>query len=303
MKQLSRAAQSKAAAFLKNEGRSLEQKLYAYHFEGGALTGVLAALAHFQNPDGGFGHALEPDLRLPDSSVIATTVAFQRLREVRAPSDHPIVADGCRYLRSAYDAKRINWPIIPPNVDEAPHAPWWVYDGALSQSLSNPRAEILGYFYDYPDHFPGALREQVTDAVVDHLAAQPDEMEMHDLQCYVRLFETPSLPEKIRARLFEKLKSVVEKVVARDPAQWHTYGLPPLGVIASPDSPFAPGFRAELEANLDFLIGQQGEEGTWSPNWSWGDLWPDAWAHAKRGWQSVLTLNALTTLRAFNRLA
>ena len=34
----------------------------------------------FQNDDGGFGHGLEPDLRLAGSSVIVTTVALQHLR-------------------------------------------------------------------------------------------------------------------------------------------------------------------------------------------------------------------------------
>jgi hypothetical protein len=301
MKQLSSAAQSKAAAFLKNEARPLEQKLYAYHFEGGALGDVLDALAQFQNPDGGFGHALEPDMRLPGSSVLATTVAFQRLRELRAPSTHPLVVSGCHYLMSMYNAAQMKWPIMPPNVDEAPHAPWWVYGNVLSQSLSNPRAEILGYLYDYPDHFPGVLRQQVSGVVIEYLAAQSGEMDMGDLECYVRLLETPTLPNKIR--LSDMLKTIVEKVVVRDPGQWQTYCLTPLNVITSPDSPFLSGLRAALEANLDFLIEGQGADGAWSPVWTWGDLWPETWVQAKRDWQGVLTLNALRTLRAFKRLA
>ena len=60
MKKLSSAAQGKAVAFLKSEGRSLEQKLYAYHFENGPTTDVLTTLEAFQNPDCGFGQAFRP---------------------------------------------------------------------------------------------------------------------------------------------------------------------------------------------------------------------------------------------------
>jgi hypothetical protein len=303
MKKLSSAAQGKAVAFLKNEGRSLEQKLYAYHFENGPTGSVLTALEAFQNPDGGFGQALEPDIRLLDSSVYATTVAFQRLREIEAPGDHPVVVNGSRFLVDCYDAANLNWPIIPPNTDDAPHAPWWVYGGDLSHSLSNPRAEILGYLYDYPDQSPAEMRQELAESVIAHLMAQGNDMEMHDLLCYVRLFETPSLPEAVKDRLLPRLKEIVEHVVARDPAQWRAYGLPPLSVITKPDSQFAPLFRNELEANLDFAIDQQNEAGWWGPNWSWAEVHPDAWKQAERDWRSVFTLNTLAMLRAFGRLA
>src|SRR5215470_9841350 len=117
MKKLSSAAQGRAAAFLKNVGRSLEQKLYASHFVNGSTAEVLTALEAFQKPDGAFGHGLEPDILLPASSVISTTIAFQPLGEIKAPVDHPVVVNGCRFLVDSYDAANLNWPIIPPNTD------------------------------------------------------------------------------------------------------------------------------------------------------------------------------------------
>jgi hypothetical protein len=62
-----------------------------------------AAMFH-ENPDGGFGHALEPDLRTPASSALATSVAFQVLAEVGAPADHPLVLGGLAYLLASYEA-------------------------------------------------------------------------------------------------------------------------------------------------------------------------------------------------------
>ena len=294
------SAQTKAADYLKHAGRPLEQKLYAFHFEGGSISDVFDELAQFQNPDGGF-HGLESDIRLPDSTVITTTIAFQRLREIHAPADHPLVVNACRYLRESYDAARLNWEIIPPNIDDAPHAPWWVYGGDLSQSMSNPRAEIVGYLYEYAAHFPDAMRQALTDSVVDHLLAQGDQIEMHDLLCYVRFYETEALPQSIKARIGDKLTALVDHTVARDPAAWREYGLPPLTLVNSPESPFAPLFRDQLPANLDFMIEQQGDDGAWSPNWSWGGMYPEAWLQAERDWRSVITLNNLLILHAFGR--
>ncbi len=302
MNKLSKTARQNAVAFLRREARPLEQKLYNFHFENGPAAEVLAELARFQNPDGGFGHGLEPDLRLPGSSVIATTIAFQRLRELDTPKDHPLIVGGCRYLREQYNEAASSWAIMPPNVDEAPHAPWWTYGGDLSRSQANPRAEIAGYLHEYADHFPEPMRRKVGQVVVEHLLDHPDDMPMHDFLCYVRFYETPALPAAIKTTIVEKMKRVADRIVARDPESWKEYGLPPLSVVTSPGSDFAPLFRAALDANLDFEIAQQTEAGYWAPNWTWGDLWPEAWAQAERDWRGVLTLNALKTLHTFGRL-
>ncbi len=36
-----------------------------------------------------------------------------------------IVVRGCGYLVDTYDPERLGWPIIPRDIDKAPHAPWW----------------------------------------------------------------------------------------------------------------------------------------------------------------------------------
>lgn len=290
----------RAVDFIQTSARPLEQALYRYHFADGTADDVLRELEKFQNEDGGFGHGLEPDLRLKDSSVIATTIAFQRFREVNAPGDHPVVVKACGYLASNYDAARVNWRIIPANVDDAPHAPWWTPGGDLEKSMSNPRAEIAGYLNEYPQHFPAEMRETVTQSVVDFLFSQPDAMEMHDLLCYLRFYQTPALASD--TRLLDKLKRVVNATVERDPEQWRNYGLQPLAVITSPESPFAADFTDAIQHNLDFIIQNQGEDGGWGPNWSWGNQWEEAWEQAKREVSGVITLDNLLKLRSFGRI-
>jgi hypothetical protein len=299
MKRLTKSNYDKAVSYLKHQARPLERALYEHHFAGAAADNALKELERFQNRDGGFGHGLEPDIRLGDSSVIATTIAIQRFRELHAPADHPMIAKACRYLLETYDAERMNWPIIPPHIDDAPHAPWWVHSGDLEKSMINPRAEIAGYVNDYAQLFPDDMRRSVTESVVAYLNSQPDKMEMHDLLCYTRLWESPRLPADTKTAVLDKLRRIVEQTVERDPAQWRNYGLPPLAVITSPESPFADIFAEAIPHNLDFIVESQREDGAWRPNWSWGDQWPDAWAQAEREWAGVLTLDHLRKLRAF----
>src|SRR5688500_15763314 len=109
MQMLSDSAYRKAVAFLKDQARPLERVLHSYHFEKGSSEQPLKELSLFQNEDGGFGHCLEPDIQLGDSSVIATTVAFQHLREIGVPDDHPLVVKGYHYLRDTYNRLNLNW--------------------------------------------------------------------------------------------------------------------------------------------------------------------------------------------------
>src|SRR5215469_13791066 len=71
-------------SYLQEHARKLDLALYEYFFGGASPQLVLNELATYQNADGGFGKALEPDLRLPDSSALATVVAFQYVSLINA---------------------------------------------------------------------------------------------------------------------------------------------------------------------------------------------------------------------------
>jgi hypothetical protein len=119
---LSPQAFKAATEYLKTEARPLERAQYMYEYFGQPVEAIVTALAAYQNPDGGFGHALEPDVRLVSSSVIATTVAFQILRQFNIHDHHPMVEAACEFLKASYDAEHRNWSNVPPFVDDAPHA-------------------------------------------------------------------------------------------------------------------------------------------------------------------------------------
>jgi hypothetical protein len=306
MRMLTEEGWWKASLFVEKHARPLERRLYAFHFEHGAATAVLNVLAAFQNEDGGFGRALEPDVRAAESSVLATTVALQTAREIGAAEDHPLVKGAFRYLLAAYDPGQRVWPILPNTVEHAPRAPWWKA-ATLRETFrgfaANPRAEIVGYLYDYPALSPEPLRMELLNEVMAHLSAPGGALEMHDLLCYVRLAETAGLPDPPRSDLLEKLGAAVDALVSKDPSQWDGYALKPLDVVSYPESPLAERLKPAVHLNLDYLIDRQQADGSWAPAWSWFGEYPEEWPVAEGEWKGVLTLRALRLLHRFGRTA
>ena len=98
MKHLSRAAFERARQFLRTQARLLDRALFEHRFEQSPAESVLRELAHFQNDDGGFGHALEPDMRAPTSSALATGIGLRLLRELDCAADHSMVQRAIKYL-------------------------------------------------------------------------------------------------------------------------------------------------------------------------------------------------------------
>ena len=304
---LSVDAQARARDFILTRGRPLEQARYQYHFEGGHVDAVLEELARFQNEDGGMGHALEPDMRLPASSALATSVGLSILHEIQAPIDSLVVQEALRYVRESYDATQQRWLLVPNHDNDFPHAPWWHDDGELSTRfghyLANPRAEIVGYLFSYASLLPAGFPSQLAEAIVAHLASYTDTIGMHDLLCYVTTIDNPDLPDQYRQAMLPRLQRAMLDTVVVDPTQWEAYTPKPLSFIHTPYAVFADLMLAGVQANLDYLVEGQQADGAWYPNWSWGDAYADVWPQVQDEWAGVLTLIALRQLRAFGRLA
>ena len=125
---------------------------------------------------------------------------------------------------------------------------------------------------------------------------------MHELLCYTRLLKSKALPQETHQMLTERLTPHVLKVVARTPGEWKAYGLKPLHVAESPQDEFASLLADPIERQLNFEIEEQGTDGAWSPEWSWGRLLSQRMPKAEILWKSWLTLNNLRFLKAYDRL-
>ena len=131
----------KAAEFIWSNARLVERRLFANRFAGGSAEAVATALRAYQNDDGGFGQALEADLRGPDSQPIHVDMAFRILHECGAQLPE-VVARACSYLESVA-APSGGVPAIFPSVDGYPRAEHWQWEHWPAESV-NPTAMLVG---------------------------------------------------------------------------------------------------------------------------------------------------------------
>lgn len=308
MPHLSQQAFQQAQTYVNTSGRAMDQARLAYHFGEGGADAVLATLTPYQNDDGGFGHAIEPDLRTAASSAIGTQTAFNVLREVNATSDEPLVQRGVNYLFRTLDVAQLRWEIVPPAVEDAPHAPWWTYGesaGSGDGFRSNPRAALIGFLCEHQRLVPAALLAQLISVQIDHLLAQPiDEgVDMHALPCYITLLQSPMLPLQQHDRLLTGLLERVHGTVVTERAKFGEYGLLPLDVAPTPDAPLAATVeRSAVDAHLDYLLTTQLPDGSWPLPWSWAFVDKHAWAQAERDWKGKIIVNRLRSLRAWGKI-
>ena len=102
-----------AEQFLAGTGRILDQRRFEIVVRGGDPAHVRAAVAAYRNGDGGFGHALEPDCRCPDSQPAAVAMALRILDECGA-WDPALVQGACDWLARHPAAAAAARPLSKP---------------------------------------------------------------------------------------------------------------------------------------------------------------------------------------------
>ena len=123
--------------------RAVPRRACAGCWSGGGSPGCSAdgpgepvrdAVAAFRNEDGGFGHALEPDGRGPESQPAAVLTALSVLDECDAWDDE-LARSACDWLATT-EPDGGGTPFVMPGVEAWPHGPWWRPAEGLPASLT-----------------------------------------------------------------------------------------------------------------------------------------------------------------------
>ena len=289
--------------YLERKARRIDYELYRFRFRGGDKRSVLNRLKEYQNGDGGFGNAIEPDLRLPQSTAVATWMAFKFIEEVDPAEMDPILQGGLRYLITTYDRERNGWAIVRPEVDEYPHAPWWDYKVAMNHfGWGNPSAEILAFLIRY-HHLVDA--EEIIDALTTtalERIREVDPTSFHEVFNFKALYDRAN--SELKMPLRNPLTRLIRKSVSTSPDQWKSYVATPLKFVTSPDDPLIDLFEDGLiRKNLEFLVDEIIDGDHWEPDWHWSGNYVEAWETAKREWSGHLTVTNMTILRNFGVVA
>jgi hypothetical protein len=249
---------------------------------------VLDALRAYRNPDGGFGHALEPDVRTPYSEPAATLSALHVLSEVGA-RDHPMVAEAAAWIGSIAGGDG-TLTFVLPTAEPYPHAPWMVTSGEPSHLTM----AIAGALWELGSDDPWLA--QATEWCWARLE-QPDDLSAYWVKFSLEFLD--SVPDEERAN------AAVEKLRARlgpdgsipVPGGTENERLTPLTLSERPGSRSRALFTEEqIDKELDELEGAQQDDGGWTFEWL-------AWSPGQTvEWRGALTLRALAVLAAHGRL-
>ncbi|MGC2175693.1 MAG: hypothetical protein WA614_09540 [Acidimicrobiales bacterium] len=281
-----------ARTFLLTHARLIERLRYEFLFEDGPSERVVAALAPYQNADGGFGNALEPDLRGAESQPVPVWSAFGVLDECD-DFDRPIVERACAFLSSITSSEG-GVPFVLPSVSHSPHAPWWTIGDSPSASL-NPTGGLVGYLNKHMVKNSWlAPAEAFCWAAIEQL----HETSPYELGNILSFLE--SAPDRDRAETaFARIARIVRQqgFIELDPDAGGEVHFP-LTFAPSPTSLGRRLFSDEvIEANVDALIRQQQPDGGWTVNWM---IWTPITEHE---WRGVRTVEVLHTLKNYGRVS
>ncbi len=300
---LSQLVQKKIrSAFLKI-ARPLEIARYAYQFEKGSVNVVLKELSTFQNHDGGFGHGIEPDFHLPDSTPMATSVGLRILDTLSSSKlRDEMIAKALQYLRGAFYLNRVGWYSVTPEVNEFPHAPWWTYDIStkmtpIDMNWGNPSAELLSYAYSYPKYMLNWPIDTYIEHALQYFERKSKFQSEHELFCFLHLYH--HLSSDLRVRLEKNLQKGIDALIVIDKEKWSSYVPQPLDFLIFPEDNLWGISEENIRKNLQFYITLFEKETLISPNWEWSS-YPSHWSLAKKEWTGVLTLKYLKRLQDFD---
>lgn len=272
-----------ARTFLHANARVLDRRRYEHLLEDGPGEPVLDALRAFRNDDGGFGHAIEPDMRAPESQSVGVHTAIEILHELGAHDD-PMVRPAADWLTTI---TRPDGSIPFVLETGAPHAPWWRASDASSVTQTAANAAAL--------HSVG-VRHPWLDGADEFLFARIAELDLsrvsedlglgYDLLFSVHFLDAHPDAERAGAAL---------EALGPLPTAEHGSELP-----SALDLSPTPGIRSraglDVERDLDALEQAQQEDGGWRVSW------PDWNPAASIEWRGVATVAALKTLRANARI-
>jgi hypothetical protein len=277
-----------AAEFMAGHARVLDRRVFQRLFHDGAPGPVRDAVAAYRNDDGGFGHALEPDLRAAASQPSAVEMAL-RIMDAADAWDEDLVRGAIDWLTSIAPAEG-GATFVLPTLSQGPHAPWWVPAEGNPVSLIQT-GQIAGVLYARGFNHP--WRDGATEVMwrgIDQLT-EPNAYEMFGVLAFLQ-----HVPDRPRAQdALSRVGPPLRALVALDPdAAGETHS--PLDFAPLPDSIARPLFDdATIEAHLNHLAGAQREDGGWTFNWP---AWSPA---AESDWRGFLTVDALRILRTNGR--
>jgi hypothetical protein len=281
-----------ATTFVWSTARLLDRFRFAHLFLGGERGPVLVALRAYQNPDGGFGNALEPDFRGPVSQPVTVDSALEILDGVDALAD-PMVGLALDYLQTV-TAVDGGLPFVLTSVRDYPRAPWWEPQGDDPPGSLFPTAAIAALLHKRGVDHPWLVGAAEFCWRRIEALESTDPYEVRAILPFLEHAPDRQRAEEAFSRIEPKIFE--QGLVALDPeapGEVHT----PLDFAPYPEGLARRLFEGEvIEVHLDALAAAQRDDGGWTFNW------PEWNSATTLEWRGFMTVRALSILRAYGRL-
>jgi hypothetical protein len=280
--------------FIASHARLLDRRRMELAVGAGDADAALAVLAGYRNPDGGFGWALEPDLRAPASQPVAALHAFEVFEEV-APLTSPLAADLLDWL-DAIALPEGALPFALPGGASAGSAPMWASADTESPSL-HMTAVVLSIAHRVARHDPAVAAhpwlQRATVWARGEIAALDGPTHAIEFRYVLQLLDALDASDELD-RLGAHLPADGTVAV---PGGKPDEAMRPLDFSPEPNRPLRDLLDPEtIEADLDRLQAEQHDDGGWDVDWT---HWSPAGGLEWRGWATV---RAVRILRANGRL-
>ena len=288
---------NKAIKYITENARPLELAVFRYFFEEGSNKDVIDELSRFQNADGGFGHALEPDFFNPNSSPIATNDAIITLSRVNALDRASDMVKGIvRYLEShdSFDEDKKRWLFAIDSNKDYPHAIWWEKKGD-GISKFNPSVSLAAFMVCYGKRTP--LYEEIIKEAIEYL--KNGEISGDDVNCYLLAYElltSNSIDDIIDLNVFKDLLSkAIESCICKDISKYGVEYVPmPSVIFTGKYTEFiTPEIKSLIVAEKDILGKLQMEDGGFDITWKWYTPYPNEYEQARAWWRPRITIEKL----------
>jgi hypothetical protein len=288
-----------ARTFMATHARLLDRRRLDLLLDGGSPDPLLTALAAHRNPDGGFGWALEPDMRSPTSQPVGAYHAFELL-EAAAPRTSPMAVELCDWLASVATPDG-GIPFSLAGAADPGSSPVWAHADTTAPSLHITSA-IAANAHRVAAHDPAVAAhpwlEQATAWCWEAIAALDGPRGAYELRFVLQLLDAVA---DARA----DARAQIERLVRHLPDDWEA---PVAGGLADEKlhplefSPRPHGAVRELAPadaiarDLARLERAQRDDGGWTIDFAAGS------PAAALEWRGHFTALTLATLHAHGRL-
>ena len=269
----------KARHFVHSTGTLFERALFDFLFDGGSLSRLHAIILCYKNPDNGFGHGFEHDLKAPQSNPLALEYLLSVLKHCCI--DSAAILDGTAdWVENQMDERG---DLRNPDSTRAyPLAPWWREKGGQTM----PDA-IVGNLLRLDAATPSLVEKTKEWAMRHHSieSVRSNEwlfMAYHAFDYFFALDDFPNLDGFRKATI----ENIVDCAIRAPESQYDSV----FAFAPSPDSLVAKALPVGLvERLLDHLECAQQADGSWIDQ------------HNLPQWYPVTTINVLLALRRYGR--